>query len=139
MRVRLFIHGAFRDIRTAFFIGFFIITVLVDRMSLTMPTDFGAIMREMQNLKSRFESMQGELAGMEVGGEAGGGMVRVTLNGQFEVSKVQIEPDAMNDRDMLEDLIAAATNNAVQHVREAIQERYSGLAGGLTSGMLPGL
>ncbi|MGH8128930.1 MAG: YbaB/EbfC family nucleoid-associated protein, partial [Gammaproteobacteria bacterium] len=80
-----------------------------------MPTDFGAMMREMQNLKSRFESMQGELAGMDVNGEAGGGMVRVTLNGQFEVRKVQIEPDAMNDREMLEDLIAAATNNAVQH------------------------
>lgn len=104
-----------------------------------MPTDFGAIMREMQNLKSRFESMQGELAGMVVDGEAGGGMVRVTLNGQFEVRKVKIEPDAMNDREMLEDLITAATNNAVQHVREAIQERYSGLAGGLPPGLLPGL
>jgi DNA-binding YbaB/EbfC family protein len=104
-----------------------------------MTTDFGAIMREMQNLKSRFESMQGELTGMEVSGEAGGGMVRVTLNGQFEVRKVQIEPDAMNDREMLEDLVAAALNNAVQHVREAIQARYSGLAGGLPPGLLPGL
>ena len=104
-----------------------------------MPTDFGAIMREMQNLKSRFENMQSELATLEVVGEAGAGMVRVTLDGQFVVRRVEIEPDAMNDREMLEDLIAAATNNAVQHVREAIQERYSGLAGSLPPGLLPGL
>ena len=104
-----------------------------------MPTDFGAIMREMQNLKSRFETMQREMAGMEVVGEAGAGMVRVTLNGQFEVRRVQIDPDAMNDREMLEDLVAAATNNAVQRVRETLQERYSNMAGGLPPGLLPGL
>ncbi len=104
-----------------------------------MPGDFGAIMREMQNLKARFETMQGELAGMEITGESGAGMVRVTLNGQFETRSVKIDPDAMNDREMLEDLIAAATNNAVQRVREAIQERYSGLAGGLPPGMFPGI
>ena len=104
-----------------------------------MPGDFGAIMREMQNLKARFETMQSELAGMEITGESGAGMVRVTLNGQFETRSVKIDPDAMNDREMLEDLIAAATNNAVQRVREAIQERYSGLAGGLPPGMFPGI
>lgn len=104
-----------------------------------MPGDFGAIMREMQNLKARFETMQSELAGMEITGESGAGMVRVTLNGQFETRGVKIDPDAMNDREMLEDLIAAATNNAVQRVREAIQERYSGLAGGLPPGMFPGI
>lgn len=104
-----------------------------------MAGDFGAIMREMQNLKSRFENMQSELAALEVTGEAGAGMVRVTLNGQFEVRRVQIEPDATGDREMLEDLVAAATNQAVQRVREAIQERYSGLAGGLPPGLLPGL
>lgn len=104
-----------------------------------MPGDFGAFMREMQNLKSRFETMQGELAAMEVTGEAGAGMVKVTLNGQFETRRVQIDPAAMNDREMLEDLIAAAANNAVQRVRDAMQERYSGLAGGLPPGMFPGL
>ncbi|HYW75238.1 MAG TPA: YbaB/EbfC family nucleoid-associated protein [Gammaproteobacteria bacterium] len=104
-----------------------------------MPGDFGAIMREMQNLKARFENMQSELAGMEITGEAGAGMVRVTLNGQFETRSVRIDPEAMNDREMLEDLITAATNNAVQRVREAIQERYSGLAGALPPGMFPGI
>jgi len=104
-----------------------------------MPDDFGAIMREMQNLKARFETMQSELAGMEITGESGAGMVRVTLNGQFETRSVKIDPEAVNDREMLEDLITAATNNAVQRVREAIQERYSGLAGGLPPGMFPGI
>lgn len=104
-----------------------------------MPGDFGAIMREMQNLKARFESMQSELAEMEVTGESGAGMVRVTLNGQFETRRVQIDPDAMNDREMLEDLITAASNNAVQRVREAMQERYSGLGGALPPGLFPGL
>lgn len=104
-----------------------------------MPGDFGDIMREMQNLKSRFETMQSELAALEVTGESGAGMVKVTLNGQFETRRVQIDPEAMNDREMLEDLIAAASNNAMQRVREAIQERYSGLAGGLPPGLFPGL
>ena len=104
-----------------------------------MPGDFGDMMREMQNLKARFETMQSELAAMEVTGEAGAGMVRVTLNGQFETRRVQIDPDAMNDREMLEDLVAAAANNAVQRVREAMQERYSGLAGALPPGLFPGL
>lgn len=104
-----------------------------------MPGDFGEIMREMQNLKARFESMQSELAALEVTGESGAGMVKVTLNGQFETRRVQIDPEAMNDREMLEDLITAATNNAVQRVREAMQERYAGLAGGLPPGLFPGL
>jgi len=55
------------------------------------------------------------------------------------VRRVQIEPDAVSDREMLEDLVAAATNNAVQHVREEMQKRYSGMAGGLPPGLLPGL
>lgn len=104
-----------------------------------MAGDFGAIMREMQNLKSRFENMQSELAALEVTGEAGAGMVRVTLNGQFEVRRVRIDPEAGGDREMLEDLVAAAMNHAVQRVREAIQERYSGLAGALPPGLFPGL
>lgn len=104
-----------------------------------MPGDFGAMMREMQNLKARFENIQGELAAMEVTGEAGGGMVRVTLNGQFEIRGVQIDPEALKDREMLEDLVAAATNSALQRVREAMQERYAGLAGGLPPGLFPGL
>ncbi|MGH8161607.1 MAG: YbaB/EbfC family nucleoid-associated protein [Gammaproteobacteria bacterium] len=96
------------------------------------------MMRQAQNLKTRFEQMQAELARLECTGEAGGGIVKVTLNGQFEARRVEIAPEAEGDRAMLEDLIAAAMNDATRRVRETIQERFSGLAGGMLPGMLPG-
>jgi len=104
-----------------------------------MPADFGELMREAQNFKARLENMQKELAVMEATGEAGGGLVRVTMNGQFETRRVEIDPSAMDDREMLEDLVAAAGNDAVRRLRDAMQERFSGLAGGLPPGLLPGL
>ncbi len=102
-------------------------------------TDFSGLMREAQNLKAKFETMQAELAQLECTGEAGGGSVRVTVTGQFEVRRIEIEPDAMEDREMLEDLVAAAMNDAMRRVRETIQERFSGLSGGMPPGLLPGL
>ncbi|MDN5865356.1 MAG: YbaB/EbfC family nucleoid-associated protein [Gammaproteobacteria bacterium] len=106
-----------------------------------MP-DWSDMMRQAQGLKARFEEMQKEIAELECTGEAGGGIVRVTLSGQFEARRVQIAPEAMDDREMLEDLVAAAMNDAARRVRETIQERFSGLAGGmggmLPPGMLPG-
>lgn len=102
-----------------------------------MP-DWSDMMRQAQGLKERFEQMQTEIARLECTGEAGGGIVRVTLTGQFEVRRVNIDSEAMNDRDMLEDLVAAAMNDAARRVRETIQERFSGMAGGMMPGMLPG-
>lgn len=102
-------------------------------------TDLSGLMREAQNLKARFESMQAELEHLECTGEAGGGSVRVIVTGRFEVRRVIIEPDAAEDREMLEDLVAAAMNDALRRVREAVQERFSGLSGGLPPGLLPGL
>lgn len=104
-----------------------------------MPTDFSALMREAQNLKARLENMQTELGRLECTGEAGAGLVRVTLTGHHEVRRVEIDPAALADAGMLEDLVAAAMNDAVRRVRETVQERFSGLAGGLPPGMLPGL
>lgn len=104
-----------------------------------MPSDFSALMREAQNLKARLEDMQTELANLEVTGEAGGGLVQVVMNGQFEVRRVSIDPSATQDRAMLEDLAAAAANDAVRRIRQAVQERFSGLTGGLPPGLLPGL
>lgn len=104
-----------------------------------MPADFSALMREAQNLKARLENMQTELANLEATGEAGGGLVRVVMNGQFEIRRVSIDASATEDREMLEDLIAAAGNDAVRRIRQVVQERFSGLAGGLPPGLLPGL
>lgn len=102
-----------------------------------MP-DWSEMMRQAQGLKAQFETMQAEIARLECTGEAGAGMVRVTLTGQFEVRRVEIDPQATQDHDMLEDLVAAAMNDATRRVRETIQERFSGMAGGMMPGMLPG-
>lgn len=103
-----------------------------------MP-DWSDMMHQAQGLKARFEDMQKEIAQLECTGEAGGGVVRVTLSGGFETRGIRIAPEAMEDREMLEDLLAAAMNDAARRVRETIQERFSGLAGGmLPPGMLPG-
>lgn len=98
-------------------------------------------MREAQNMKARIEQMQRELATLECTGEAGGGLVRCTMSGQFEVRRIQIEPNATEDVEMLEDLVSAAVNDALRRVRETIQERFSGLAGGMSlpPGMIPGM
>lgn len=96
-------------------------------------------MRNAQGLKARFEEMQKEIAQLECTGEAGGGIVKVTMTGQFEARRVEIDPVAEGDREMLEDLVAAAMNDAARRVRETIQERFSGLAGGMGGMMPPGM
>lgn len=103
-----------------------------------MVPDFGALMREAQNLQKRLAEMQAELARIECTGEAGAGLVRVTVSGEFEVRRVEIEATALEDRSMLEDLVAAATNDGVRRVRETVKERFAGLTGALPPGLLPG-
>ena len=81
---------------------------------------------------------QTELANMEIVGEAGGGMVKVTMTGRHEVKRVQIEPSvASEDREMLEDLVAAAINDAVHRVEQATQSKMAGIMGGMP--MPPGM
>ncbi len=106
-----------------------------------MVPDFASMMREAKNLKVRLEQIQAELGQLECTGEAGGGLVRCVMNGNFEVRRMQIEPAAVEDAEMLEDLLAAAVNDAVRRIREAIQARFSGLTGGLPfpPGLIPGL
>jgi len=75
---------------------------------------------------------QDEIANMEVTGESGGGMVKVTMTGKHEVKRVQIEPQVVaEDREMLEDLIAAAINDAVNKVEQQSQARMSSVMSGL--------
>lgn len=95
-------------------------------------SNFGNMMKQAQALQRSMEKMQQEIAEMEIVGEAGGGMVRVTLNGRHEARRVQIEPAAIgDDREMLEDLIAAAINDAVRKVEARTQEKMSGLMSGM--------
>lgn len=78
------------------------------------------------------QKAQEEIAGMEVVGEAGGGMVKVTMTGRHDVRRVVIDPALVDDdREMLEDLVAAAVNDAVQRVDAMTREKFSGLASGI--------
>ncbi len=97
-----------------------------------MKGALGDMMKKAQEMQDGMQKRQAELASLEVVGEAGGGMVSVTMRGTHEVSKVNIDPSLVGeDKDMLEDLIAAAFNNAVHKVAKtnqaAMQEMTAGL------------
>jgi hypothetical protein len=90
------------------------------------------LMKQAQQMQERMQSLQAELAQLEVTGEAGAGMVKVTLNGRHEARRVQIDASvAKEDLVLLEDLIAAAINDAVHRVERAQQDKMAGLTAGL--------
>jgi DNA-binding YbaB/EbfC family protein len=92
----------------------------------------GNLMRQAQQMQETMKKAQAELADLEVTGESGAGMVKVTMSGQHEVKKIQIEPKLLGeDKDMLEDLLGAAFNDAVRKIAARSQEKYSGLMSGL--------
>lgn len=96
-----------------------------------MKGNIAQLMQQAQKMQEKMREAQAELAELEVSGEAGGGLVRVTMNGRHEVRRVEIDPGAVDDREMLEDLVTAATNDAVNRVQEASKEKMSGMTGGL--------
>ncbi len=101
-----------------------------------MKGGMGKLMKQAQEMQANMQKMQEELASMEVTGEAGGGMVKATMTGRHEIRRISIDDSLMgDDREMLEDLVAAAVNDAVRRVEETMQEKYSGLTSGLN---LPG-
>lgn len=103
-----------------------------------MKGPMAGLMRQAQQMQEDLKRAQEELVETEVTGQAGGGLVKVTMSGRHEVRTVRIDPEAFNDEpEMLEDLVAAATNDAVNKVAELIEERFSGLAGGM--GLPPGM
>jgi DNA-binding YbaB/EbfC family protein len=97
-----------------------------------MRGNFGNMMKQAQAMQASMQKAQAEIETVEVVGESGGGMVKVTMNGKHEVKKVQIEPAvASDDREMLEDLVAAAINDAVHKVDARVQEKMAALTAGL--------
>ncbi len=100
-----------------------------------MKGPLAQVMQQAQEMKRKWDSAREELESMEVTGEAGGGMVKVTMTGRNDVRNVHIDPIALDDRGMLEDLIAAAMNDAVRRVEAAREEKMAGLTEGL---QLPG-
>lgn len=103
-----------------------------------MKGDLGQLMKQAQKMQEQMQQAQEELASLEVTGEAGGGLARVTMTGKHEVRKIAID-DALigDDREMLEDVLAAAFNDALRKVEKTVSDKYAGMAGGL--GLPPGL
>lgn len=94
-----------------------------------MRGDLGNLMRQAQQMQAGLEKAREEIAQVEVTGEAGGGLVSVLMTGRYEVRRVNIDPALLGeDRDMLEDLVAAAINDAVRRVNAAVKEKMGGLA-----------
>jgi DNA-binding YbaB/EbfC family protein len=93
-----------------------------------MKGGLGNIMKQAQQMQANMEKAQQELANVEITGQAGGGMVTVIMTGKHDVKRVSIE-DALfeDDKEMLEDLIAAAVNDAVRQVEKTSQDRMAGM------------
>lgn len=102
-----------------------------------MKGALGDLMKQAQAMQEGLRRAQEELAKVEVTGTAGGGMVDVTMNCRHDVKRIRIDPSLLqDDKEVLEDLLAAAVNDAVRKVEKATQEKLSGLTGGLS---VPGL
>ena len=103
-----------------------------------MKPGLSNLMRQAQQMQESLAKAQAELASLEITGEAGGGMVKVKLNGKHEARGVSIDPSVFGeDREMLEDLIAAAINDAVHKVESRVQEKMAGAMSGMA--LPPGL
>ena len=107
-----------------------------------MRGNIAQLMQQAQKLQENMQRAQEEVAQLEATGNAGGGMVSVTLGGRMDCRKVRIDPSVYSDPEMAEDLIAAAFNDAVNKINEASQAKMSAATAGmpLPPGMkLPGL
>lgn len=102
-----------------------------------MKGPLAQMMKQAQEMQRRLEEAQQELAAMQTTGESGGGMVKVIMTGKNSVQSVSIDPALMTDREMLEDLVVAAVNDAVRRVESMREEHMSGLTSGM--GLPPGL
>lgn len=101
-----------------------------------MKGNLSNLMKQAQQMQENFQKAQEELANMEVTGEAGAGLVKVVMTGRHDMRRVSIDPSLMSeDKEMLEDLITAAVNDAVRKIEKNSQERLSGMTAGLN---LPG-
>jgi nucleoid-associated protein EbfC len=97
-----------------------------------MKNQLAGLMKQAQQMQDNMKKAQDELAQTEVEGQAGAGLVKVVMTCRHDVKRVSIDPSLLaDDRDMLEDLVAAAVNDAVRRVETTTQEKMSGLTAGL--------
>lgn len=103
-----------------------------------MKADIGQLMKQAQRMQAQMQKAQEELATLEVTGEAGGGLVRLRMSCRHEVRAITIDPSLLgDDRDMLEDVLVAAFNDALRRAERATQEKMAGMTAGL--GLPPGM
>jgi DNA-binding YbaB/EbfC family protein len=103
-----------------------------------MKADLGQLMKQAQRMQAQMQKAQEEVAALEVEGEAGGGLVRIRMTCKHEVRALSIDPALLgDDRDMLEDVLVAAFNDALRKAERTVQEKLSGVTAGL--GLPPGL
>ena len=97
-----------------------------------MKGNIGQLMKQAQMMQENMRRMQEGLGTMEVEGQSGAGMVKVVMTGKHEVKRVSIDPSLVkDDREMLEDLVTAAFNDAARKVEAAISEKMAGMTAGL--------
>ncbi len=101
-----------------------------------MKGGLGNMMKQAQKMQADMQKAQEEIANMEVEGQSGGGMVKVVMNGRHEVRRVELDDSLMDDdKEMIEDLLAAAVNDAVRRIETESSEKMSGITAGMN---LPG-
>ena len=95
-----------------------------------MKGGIAGLMKQAQQMQDNMKKAQDQLAQVEVEGQSGAGMVKVTMTCAHDVRRVAIDPSVMDDKEMLEDLIAAAVNDAVRRAEQVSQERMAGFTSG---------
>ncbi|AZZ95522.1 YbaB/EbfC family nucleoid-associated protein [Hahella sp. KA22] len=97
-----------------------------------MKGNMGDLMKQAQKIQEEMQKAQEELANAEVSGESGGGLIKIVMNGRHDVKKVEIDASLMQEeKEILEDLLAAAVNDAVRKVEKNNQDKMSNMTAGL--------
>jgi len=96
-----------------------------------MKGNLAGLMQQAQKMQQEMQKAQEELAKLEVTGEAAGGMVKVTMTGKHAVRRVKIDPSLLDDIEMLEDIVTAAINDAVNRIASTTQDRMSDMTAGI--------
>jgi len=103
-----------------------------------MKGGIGQLMKQAQQMQADMQKAQEEMASLTVTGESGAGMVRITMTCKHELKSLEIDDSLIgDDKEMLEDLVIAAFNDAVRRVEKTVQEKFSGMTAGL--GLPPGM
>jgi DNA-binding YbaB/EbfC family protein len=103
-----------------------------------MKAQLAGLMRQAQQMQENMQKLQEQLGSIEIEGQSGAGLVKVTMTCKHDVKRVHVDASLLgDDKEMLEDLVAAAINDAVRKVESTVQDKMSGLTGGL--GLPPGM